>query len=137
MSKIFKQIKFMNEIIEIIGAVVTLIGSMFLFLGALGLVRMPDVYNRIQTGTKATTLGAMLSLVGIGIMHLDWYGKIIVLIVFVLVSNPISSHVLAGAAHHIGIPLSKRSVIDKMSKKSGLTIKKESVSTETSSEETK
>lgn len=114
----------MNEILEIIGAVITLIGAIFLFLGALGLVRMPDVYNRIQTGTKATTLGAMLSLLGIGIMHLDWYGKIIVLIVFVLVSNPISSHVLAGAAYHIGIPLSKVSVIDKLSKKTALRIKK-------------
>ncbi len=127
----------MNEIIEIIGAVVTLFGSMFLFLGALGLVRMPDVYNRIQAGTKATTLGAMLSLLGIGIIHLDWYGKILVLIVFVLVSNPISSHVLAGAAHHIGIPLSKRSVIDKMNKKLGLTVKQENITKETSSEETK
>ena len=127
----------MNEIIEIIGAVVTLIGSVFLFLGALGLVRMPDVYNRIQAGTKATTLGAMLSLLGVGIMHLDWYGKILVLIVFVLVSNPISSHVLAGAAHHIGIPLSKRSVIDKMSKRLGLTVKLENNTTETSSEKTK
>jgi len=114
----------MDEILEIIGAVVTLIGTIFLFLGALGLVRMPDVYNRIQTGTKATTLGAMLSLLGIGIMHLDWYGKIIVLIVFVLVSNPISSHVLAGAAYHIGIPLSKVSIIDKLNKKTALRIKK-------------
>lgn len=127
----------MNEIIEIIGAVVTLIGSIFLFLGALGLIRMPDVYNRIQAGTKATTLGTMLTLLGIGIIHLDWYGKIIVLIIFVLVSNPISSHVLAGAAYHIGIPLSKRSVVDKMSKRTELTVKKENTTTETSSEETK
>ncbi len=125
----------MNEIIEIIGAVITLIGAIFLFLGALGLVRMPDVYNRIQTGTKATTLGTMLTLVGIGIIHLDWYGKILVLIVFVLVSNPISSHVLAGAAHYIGIPLSKRSVVDKMSKKPVLTVKKQTNITETSEKE--
>ncbi len=125
----------MNEILEIIGAVVTLIGSIFLFLGALGLIRMPDIYNRIQAGTKATTLGTMLSLLGIGIMHLDWYGKIIVLIIFVLVSNPISSHVLAGAAYHIGIPLSKRSVVDKLKMKEGLTIISESAETETSKEE--
>lgn len=115
----------MNEIIEIIGAVVTLIGAIFLFLGSLGLVRMPDVYNRIQTGTKATTLGAMMSLLGIGIIHFDWYGKIIVLIIFILVSNPISSHVLAGAAYFMGIPLTRRSVVDKMSKKNLLTVKKQ------------
>ena len=39
---------------------------------------------------------------------------VIVLVIFVLVSNPISSHVLAGAAHYIGIPLSKDSIVDKL-----------------------
>ena len=109
---------------EIIGAILTLIGAMFLFLGALGLIRMPDIYNRIQAGTKATTLGTMLSLLGIGLIHLDWIGKIIVLIVFVLVTNPVSSHVLARAAHFIGIPLTKKSVVDKLTKKRIFTVKK-------------
>jgi multicomponent Na+:H+ antiporter subunit G len=121
----------MNQTIEIIGAIVTLIGSLFLFLGALGLIRMPDVYNRIQAGTKATTLGTMLSLLGIGLIHLDWYGKIIVLIIFVLVSNPISSHVLAGAAHYIGIPLTRRTVIDKLSDKPMIRVQKENSNSET------
>ena len=120
----------MKETIEIIGAIITLIGSLFLFLGSLGIIRMPDVYNRIQAGTKATTLGTMLSLVGIGIIHLDWYGKIIILIIFVLVSNPISSHVLAGAAYYKGIAMTKRSVIDKMQKKNELQPKEENIITD-------
>ncbi|MCK5169585.1 MAG: monovalent cation/H(+) antiporter subunit G, partial [Bacteroidales bacterium] len=45
----------MGNTIEIIGAILVLSGSVFLFLGALGLVRMPDLYNRIQAGTKAST----------------------------------------------------------------------------------
>ncbi|WP_177428076.1 cation:proton antiporter, partial [Candidatus Venteria ishoeyi] len=44
---------------QLLANILLLIGSIFLFLGALGLVRMPDVYNRIQAGTKATTLGAL------------------------------------------------------------------------------
>jgi len=84
----------MENILELTGAIITLIGSMFLFLGALGLVRMPDVYNRIQTGTKASTMGTILSLLGIGILNPDWLGKIILLIVFILITNPVSSHVL-------------------------------------------
>ncbi len=112
------------EYIEIIGAVVTLIGTIFLFLGSLGLIRMPDVFNRIQTGTKATTLGTMLTLLGIGLIHLDWAGKIIVLIIFVLVTNPVSSHVLARAAHYIGIPLTSKTVVDKMAQKPAITVKK-------------
>lgn len=102
------------EILKIAGALVTLTGAVFLFLGALGLLRMPDVYNRIQAGTKASTLGTILSLLGIGMIHPHWYGKIIILIVFVIITNPVSSHVLARAAHFTGIPLTKKSIIDKL-----------------------
>ncbi|MFO8086194.1 MAG: monovalent cation/H(+) antiporter subunit G [Bacteroidales bacterium] len=105
------------EIIEIIGAIITLIGSIFLLLGSLGLVRMPDLYTRIQAGTKASTLGTILTLLGIGLIHLSWIGKIIVLILFVLMTNPISSHVLARAAHYIKTPLTKKTVIDQLENK--------------------
>ncbi len=47
-----------------------LAGAFFTFLAALGLLRMPDVYNRIQVGTKAATLGALSFFIGIGILHL-------------------------------------------------------------------
>ncbi len=105
------------EILQIIGAFITLAGSIFLFLGALGLMRMPDVYNRIQAGTKATTLGTMLSLFGLGLIMPGWFGKIIILIVFVLITNPVSSHVLARAAHFSGIPLSPKTVVDKLAER--------------------
>ena len=95
-----------------LGAYTTLAGSVFLFLGALGTVRMPDSYNRIQAGTKATTLGTMFSLIGIGLYHPSWLGKILLLILFILLTNPISSHALARAAHFIHIPLSEKTVID-------------------------
>ncbi|MFO7899417.1 MAG: monovalent cation/H(+) antiporter subunit G, partial [Planctomycetota bacterium] len=48
----------------VVGAVVTTIGTLFLFLGSLGVFRFPDVYNRLQAGTKCTTLGAFLTIVG-------------------------------------------------------------------------
>ena len=95
-----------------IGSFVTLIGSIFLFLGALGIVRMPDVYNRMQTGTKATTLGSIMFLLGIGIAIPHWLGKIILLILFIIFTNPVSSHALARAAHFAGIKLTERSVKD-------------------------
>lgn len=102
------------EILRIVGAFVTLIGSAFLFLGALGTVRMPDSYNRIQAGTKATTLGAMCALLGIGLYHPAWLGKIVLLLLFVVLTNPISSHALARAAHFIKTPLAKQTVVDKL-----------------------
>ncbi len=97
---------------EIIGAFVTLAGSAFLLLGAIGVARMPDLYNRMQAGTKATTLGNLLALTGLGIMMPSWLPKILLIAVFVLVTNPISSHALARAAHGAGIPLAPGSVKD-------------------------
>ena len=100
------------EILKIAGALVTLVGSLFLFLGAVGIVRMPDLYNRMQAGTKATTLGTILTLLGIGIYHPAWLGKMLLLVIFVAITNPISSHALARAAHFVGLPLTKGSVCD-------------------------
>lgn len=102
------------ELIKILGALVTLVGSGFLFLGALGTLRMPDSYNRIQAGTKATTLGTMCSLIGVGLYHPAWLGKILLLILFVVLTNPLSSHAIARAAHFIHIPLAKETVTDKL-----------------------
>jgi len=86
-----------------VGAVLIGFGALFLFVGALGVLRMPDCYTRIQAGTKASTLGAMLSLGGIGMLHPAWLGKALLVIAFVLLTNPVSSHVLARAAHAAGI----------------------------------
>lgn len=103
-----------QEILEIVGAIFTLIGAIFLLLGSIGLIRMPDVYTRIQAGTKASTMGAMMSLFGIGLIHLNWIGKIILIIISILITNPVSSHLLARAAHFIGVPLTRKSVMDKL-----------------------
>ncbi|MDZ4182528.1 MAG: monovalent cation/H(+) antiporter subunit G [Candidatus Cloacimonadaceae bacterium] len=99
---------------QIIGAVLTLLGSILLFLGALGILRMPDVYNRMQAGTKATSLGSMLVLLGIGIVLPHWLPRLILLILFILFTNPISSHAMSRAAHRLGIKLTDRSVRDEL-----------------------
>ncbi len=103
------------EIIQIIGAFITLIGSIFLLLGSVGLIRMPDVFTRIQTGTKASTLGTLLSLFGIGLIVPQILLKIILLIIFIMITNPVSSHMLARAAHYIGIKKADVTVVDKLS----------------------
>jgi len=60
------------EGIKIAGAIITLVGAIFIFLGGLGLVRMPDLFNRIQAGTKASTLGTILSLIGLAMVNEGW-----------------------------------------------------------------
>lgn len=85
------------SIMEIIGSVLVIIGSVFLFLGSLGIYRMPDIYNRLQAGTKATTLGAMSLILGVGFLEPSWMLKSLIIIIFIAFSNPISSHALARA----------------------------------------
>ena len=98
---------------QIIGTVITAIGTIFLFLGGLGLLRLPDVYNRLQAGTKCTTLGAFLTIVGVGITQPGWFWKTLVIALFILITNPISNHALGRASRKSGVSLCDRSVVDK------------------------
>lgn len=102
----------MAAILDIVGALLLLGGTTFLWLGGLGLVRMPDIYNRIQAGTKATTLGTLLSLVGVAFLHPEWSLKLLLIGVFLLFTNPLSSQVLARAAHRTGARKAPSTVID-------------------------
>jgi multicomponent Na+:H+ antiporter subunit G len=98
----------------IAGNMFLIIGALFLFSAGLGVLRMPDTYNRIQTGTKATTLGTIMILIGIAFLHPPWTLKLIILIFFVMLTNPVSSHALARAAHSIGTRETETTVIDQL-----------------------
>lgn len=99
---------------EIIGNLFLITGSLLLFSAGLGVLRMPDTYNRIQTGTKATTLGTIMVLIGLAFLHPAWTLKLIILIFFVMLTNPVSSHALARAAHSIGIFETETTVVDQL-----------------------
>ena len=100
-------------IINTLGYILILSGSLFLFLGALGLLRMPDVYNRLQAGTKATTLGALSTIIGVGMVETDWFFKTLVIAIFILMTNPIGSHAIARAARLSKIAVDKITAQDK------------------------
>jgi multicomponent Na+:H+ antiporter subunit G len=97
---------------ELIGSVLILLGAVFLFSAGLGMLRMPDVFTRLQAGTKASTLGNMLVLSGVAFYHPGWSLKLLIVIYFVLLTNPISSHALARAAHAIRVPMTRATVTD-------------------------
>jgi multicomponent Na+:H+ antiporter subunit G len=88
---------------NLVGDIFLLIGGTFIALGSLGLIRMPDVYNRLQAGTKAATLGTIAVLIGIGFHHPDWWAKLLVVAGFVLFTNPVGSSTIARAALKTGI----------------------------------
>jgi multicomponent Na+:H+ antiporter subunit G len=98
--------------IELIGSTFILVGAIFLFSAGLGLLRMPDAYTRIQAGTKASTLGNMLVLIGLAFYHPSWTFRLILVIYFVLVTNPVSSHALSRAAWLIRTPMTSSTITD-------------------------
>lgn len=106
-------------VLEFIGSLVLLAGALFLFLGGLGLYRMPDTYNRIQAGTKATTLGTLLLLLGAALMVPGWAVKLLLIMLFLMYTNPLSSQVLARAAHRAGVPLTAKTKHDALGQDAG------------------
>jgi multicomponent Na+:H+ antiporter subunit G len=91
-----------------------IIGAFFYALGGLGILRMPDLFNRAQAGTKATTLGTFSLLIGVGITNPAWLPKILIIIVFIAVTNPVGSSVLARAGYIMGVGVASETKIDEM-----------------------
>jgi len=109
----------MDSALTILGGLLMVAGALFLLLGGLGLVRMPDVFNRIQAGTKATTLGTMLTLVGMACLQPDWVLKLLLIGLFILLTNPLSSQVMARAAHRTGSRKTDKNVVDRLADDTG------------------
>jgi len=82
---------------EYIGFSFITLGVLAFLVSAIGLLRMPDVYTRIHVGTKATTVGTILVIIGISVLEPSWSFKLLLLGAFILLTNPLSSSVIARA----------------------------------------
>lgn len=79
------------------------IGTFFLLVGAIGLIRMPDMFTRMHASTKCTTLGAMCTLLGVAILMQGSVAiKAVLIIIFIVLGNPTSAHAIARAAYRTG-----------------------------------
>jgi multicomponent Na+:H+ antiporter subunit G len=100
---------------DIIGYILITIGILFDIFGCIGLVRFPDVYNRLQASTKCVTLGTILLLIGVA--FISGLGaisaKAIICAVFILITSPTAAHAIAKGAYASGVPLWEKSVVDK------------------------
>ena len=98
-----------------IGLAFITVGLAFDVFGCLGLVRLPDVYNRLQAATKCVTVGTCSILFGTFlIMGFSAAGfKSLLAIVFLMITSPVAAHAIARGAHRAGIQLCEGSIIDK------------------------
>lgn len=99
---------------EIISLIFIATGTLFNFFSCIGLVRLPDAYNRLQSSTKAITLGMCSILVGVVIK----YGyspvsiKALLAIILIFFTATVSAHTLARGIHRFGIKPGNKTVRD-------------------------
>jgi multicomponent Na+:H+ antiporter subunit G len=106
---------------DVVTAIVWLAGSAFALLAAVGVLRMPDVFTRMQASTKASTLGLGFLLIGAALQMGDFASFIRVASIgaFVLLTTPVSGHVIARASYLAEVPLWKGTVLDERRHASG------------------
>jgi multicomponent Na+:H+ antiporter subunit G len=91
------------------------VGTFFALSGVVGILRMPDVYTRIQCSSKAITMGALPVLAALVIAKgpiSDYGGRALLVAVLLLVISPAANHALARAAYKSEIPMWKGAVAD-------------------------
>ena len=92
------------------------VGLFFMFVGVLGVLRMPDAYSRMHAASKCTTLGltGMLIAAGLHLWTLEVVAKSATVIIFTYIATPIGAHLLAKAAHHGKLPQWDRTLSDEL-----------------------
>jgi multicomponent Na+:H+ antiporter subunit G len=100
--------------IEIISAVVIIVGVLFVVIASVGLLRLPDFYIRISAITKAATVGVACIMIGVALNfnEISVAIKAIGVVLFLLITSPIAAHIIGRAAYEEGVPLWKKTGIN-------------------------
>jgi multicomponent Na+:H+ antiporter subunit G len=106
-------------IAEIIILIFIFLGVFLMFIASLGLFIMPDLYTRMSAVTKAVTfkVGLILLSAMIYFNTLPVILKSILIIFLILLTTPVSSHLLGKEAHERKTPLWKKTIIDELEKR--------------------
>lgn len=103
----------------ILGNALMLIGSGFLVIAALGVLRMPDFYMRMSSASKGVTLGVGCLAVGLA-FHMEDAGvttRVLLILLLFFLKAPVAAHMLARAAYMNGIPLWEGTLADELSER--------------------
>lgn len=109
-----------NNIMISISLIFVIIGALISVVAAIGLIRLEDIYSRAHAAGKASTLGAMSLLFGAFLYFIATKGtvnmQIIIAIIFVLITGPLSSHMIMKAAYNTKTPYTKKTKVDEIAK---------------------
>ncbi len=94
----------MESVYHVIALTAVVVGTFFSVVGVLGYFRLPDIYTRLHATGMVSAMGVVLLLAAAALLTPVGWGRALVLIVFLLVVGPPTSHAIASAAHRIGLP---------------------------------
>lgn len=94
----------MSLFVELLSGAFLLVGGLLCVTGGIGLVRLPDFFSRVHASGLTETLAAPLLLCGL-MLRMEWsldLLKVLLILAFILATNPTASHSMAKAALHGG-----------------------------------
>ncbi|MCS6889505.1 monovalent cation/H(+) antiporter subunit G [Chloroflexus sp.] len=107
------------SVTDILTLALAAIGVVFMFLAAIGMLKLPDLYTRVHATGKAGTLGITGVLLAVAVHHGDLVAaaKMIALIAFFLLTAPVAAHMLDRAAYLTGVERAPQTVQDDLAGK--------------------
>lgn len=111
----------MSDILNIISGLFMVIGALLSLIAAFGVLRLPDLYTRMHAASKAGTLGAGLLLLAIALASFDVgvVTRSIAGVLFLILTAPVSAHLLARSAYFSGLAPWSGTKIDDLAGKYG------------------
>ena len=95
----------MSAFIDALSWPLLVAGSLFVIIGGIGLIRMPDFFSRLHPAGLVDTMGAALIVAGLILQAEAWQvaAKLILVLVFVFFTSPTATHAVAHAALASGL----------------------------------
>jgi multicomponent Na+:H+ antiporter subunit G len=101
---------------DMVTAILLIIGTFFMFVGALGLLRMPDLFMRMSATTKSVTMGVSFMLIAVAV-HFNELGlgtRALATIAFVFITAPIAAHMIGRAGYARQVELWEGTIADEL-----------------------
>lgn len=101
---------------DILSAVLMLLGSLFMLISAIGMIRLPDFYTRNSASTKSVMLGVLLILMGVGVHYNDTmiFVEIFAILFFIFLIAPLAAHIVSRAAVLIDVKFWEKTDLEEL-----------------------
>lgn len=93
--------------LEWVALLLIALGAAFMFIAALGALRMPDLLTRMHATTKSGVFGAGLMLLGVAVHYLDAgvTARVLAIVGFIVLTSPLAAHAIGRAGYYTGAPM--------------------------------